>query len=513
MKRTTKILRFLIQSNRFVRVDELSDIFEIAERTVRNDLILIERLLNEHEIVFERDRVKGFYVDASKIKEGELYKIIHSDEEKDGYYLSSGRTKIIYETILLRENKITLDYLCETTKTSKSTVIESLGEIERLFKKRNIELEKRPRFGMQIRYEESDWRKAALEHMITNLDYVDVQGWVDSDYSALLVYDPIVNQFINRFISGIDAQQISMFVQKYETDFNICFYNNTFVIALLYICLSLSRMVHGHELKNTDKILGADISEEYLEWVFANKEFLQKSIGQDIPKIEMKGIITYLANDLQNFIKDEEVNKLDINEEEISEKFIIDVGELLDVDYKKHDSVYNHLKLHVVPCFRRIIYNIENINPLKKEVKLLYPDLYKTCHAALGTLEKLLDESISDEELSLLTMYIGDATEKIRKEVFSNYFYRVLVIGTDDSKTNDLLCYRLLNEFINFMIDDVITSSQLSSHKLKHADIIITVVPAFIATEVPVIKVSPILSGEDIIKIKSKLNKKHKKCD
>lgn len=82
---------------------------------------------------------------------------------------------------------------------------------------------------------------------------------------------------------------------------------------------------------------------------------------------------------------------------------------------------------------------------------------------AISFLETDLNESINEDEISFLTVYICAAMENNR----NTSEYKVIVVCADGVGASYMLCSRLLNEFTNIYVQQVAAVDQLMAIDMR----------------------------------------------
>lgn len=503
MKRINRILKYMIQSQKFVKIEEIASCFQISIRTAREDVATVEEYLEQNYIPFIRDRKNGYYIDSSGLTKQEIIQLIRNIDIDNNYYTEEERFKIILQTLLLLDTSVTYDTLCRKVFVSKTTIIKEFENVLNWCMHNHIEVERKQRVGITINSTELAWRKAVLDYLVSNMKDIDLLGWMDSKFSVLLVFDDIVDEFIRTLIKGVNPAVVSEFINKYEKDFNVKFSSNYYIVLLLYICISLNRIGENKQIYREDIKTSYSITSVCRIWMEKNKYLITSGLKTEISETELDLIMLYLSGAQKIYEENKETDRIEsIYNNQIVSKFIHNVETILDIDFSCNSDLHQNLMMHIEAAVHRIRFGIKCNNALKEEIRDLYPEVHEACRKAISFLETDLNESINEDEISFLTVYICAAMENNR----NTSEYKVIVVCADGVGASYMLCSRLLNEFTNIYVQQVAAVDQLMAIDMQDTDMIITTVPLFLDVGIKVIKVSPLLPEKDIIQIKKAMS-------
>lgn len=508
MKRELEMLNLIIQRNDYITIDELATFFGVTNRTVRDDLLMIEDYLKDSKIEIIRNRTLGVAIKRNEFNDEDLLKVMVKIQEESDYYSATERENIIFQTLFLENEKCTINSLCEKTKSSRATVVKDFAKVEQWLKSRNITIEKRPHYGMRIIYKESDWRKAVLDYINKYFKEINFEKlYANIRENELFILSMSVNDFINRFIENVNLKVVKNFVRKYENDKNLRFTDEAFVNVFMYILISMQRVKQKKSITVNDVTLkDAALMQSIDEWVKENAKVLNYSEDINMNSVEMESIACYMLT--QNKRYGTEIIESSIYDEEyLISKFIDTVQNFLSVNLSEDENLFNSLLMHIRPTIHRLLFDIVIENPLKDEIKALYPEIFNACKVGCELFYKQLGKFPNEDEISYLTMHIAASIEKRKKEKTLLNFFRVIVVCSSGIGTSNMLYVRLLNEFPNLIIESICSVEELRRVNKEGIDFIISTTPLSLGTESSVIYVSPLLNQTDIAQIKKYMRK------
>jgi mannitol/fructose-specific phosphotransferase system IIA component (Ntr-type)/galactitol-specific phosphotransferase system IIB component len=219
----------------------------------------------------------------------------------------------------------------------------------------------------------------------------------------------------------------------------------------------------------------------------------------EVPVGEMGYITIHLLGSKSTTAVDiEKENWLDV--EFLTSELIKRVENELGVDLQHDEMLFKGLKEHLSPTLYRIKNDLPVKKPLLDEVKSSYPRLFKAVGTAVKVLENFTGKKIDQDEIGYISFHFGAALERMK----SKKPIRAVLVCSTGLGTARLLATRVMNEFENIIIEDI-----TSYHGLKevsnNANIVISTIDLR-DSKLPYVKVSPMLTDDDISNIKKSLS-------
>lgn len=499
-QRQLEIIKKLMDTSDYIKPEKLADMFQVTDRTIRMDLEEISRFLESHKIPVQRDRRRGVGIDRTYLAEDKMREVLRDIRDKKDYYTSQERFDMILQLLLLSNSPHTIQEIMEEAKASKCTVIKDLKLCEEWFLNRNIRIIRRPNYGIKLGYDEIDWRKAVSEYLRSYLQEFNFlrfyYSFQDYDY---LPFNLTINEFINKMISGINLISIKNFLRKYETDRHVYFTDEAFINTVFYICIALKRVSQGNEITRIEFQGLKALEKEEVSWLLGNLPVMEG--GKELSETEAAYILVFMLSAKKFYTIVE--NKIeDFEEFYIISQFLNAVEGFLNVRLETDRELPKSLYMHIKPMIHRMKYNVQIENPLTGDIKVLYPQVFKSCEIGGKVISDFLGKPVSEDETAFLAMHIGAAIEKRFHTNTVRNFYRATVVCASGIGTGNMLCSRLLAEFPNLIIDGISSVEQLKEADWSQSDFIISTVPLSCGISKKILQVSPLLNQQDIIRLK-----------
>ena len=219
------------------------------------------------------------------------------------------------------------------------------------------------------------------------------------------------------------------------------------------------------------------------------------------PEVEIKYIVfmlnTFNSRDMNNSIEWVQAQLLSIQ-----------LMQFIETETKipfsrKEESLQEGLYKHIVGLLNRVKSNIQIVNPLKETVKKNYGDIYVAIKRFAPTIEALIGNELSEDEIAFLTIHFSTSVSAINQDL--HYVYKAVVICNHGIATGKLLSENL-KELFNIEVLAVLSSKELQVIEKLDVDLVFSTV-AIDYQEKPVIELEPIIKEESKRRIESFLTK------
>lgn len=479
------ILQILYNTDEEKNLKELAEILNFSERSLRYEI----------EKIFETLDVKELGLELSKgsLKIGNKKKLLEILEKNYKSSNFSSEEREIYITLkILFERIINQVHLAEELDVSRSTIKLHLKKIEEVLKEYNLKLEISHKKGLEIIGEEEKIRLCALKlirkinHSKNELFKKVMRNYFDLNEDGIVIFINYCQKIMNKIIS-----------------------DEAFEIIKKYLKISLLMVKKGYELK---KIKNEKFLEETLEYkaVEKGKALLEANYEIEMGKVEYLKIADYfLGSHNYNLECSYFENWVEI--ELLIKKMIYNFNKRIDIDISNDEVLLDGLINHIKPTIYRIKNGIELENTIYEEVVEIYPHLFEITKEILEELEEFIQNKFSKDEVAFIVIHFRAAID--RNKVRSKEKKNILVICGWGYGTSKLLAQQL-KDMYSVNIIDILPYHQYKKKKYyKDIDLIVSTVELKELDEgIPVIKVNPILTNEDLQKLnKQDLQKSSKK--
>ena len=483
-KRSREILSELIKKtelNQTTTMSELEKFYKVSNRTIRNDIKQISEYLTEHRLTPVKLGKQGSILTNEDIRNaGELLM-------EEGFYSFrlTQEDRIAYAAIvmLICDHYVTLADLADNLFVSRSTVIQDLDKIKKLFKDNNLYLFSHSNKGLLLEGRESDKRLLLLKIIQS-----DTSIFKDKPVRIHLVQMLSKDKPVN-----LEEQStLEKILIEAENAYGRHFTDSSFLHLKDFLEFTIYRL-RANQFVEIQK-------EKNSKWKMAQGILIQicRYFRLQIPKEE----VLFLSSMLNRFkyIRKSTSNREIVKMQVITRNFIEKISEGLDVNLDSDYIFYENLINHLESTFS----NIEGIwqtNEVVQKVLERYPKVLDVTQKNIFVLEEYTERKISREEIAYIVVHICAALERNR---YNNSQYNVIIVCNGGIGTSQLLLARL-EKYFRLNVLDILAAHELKNHDLKKADIIISTVPLD-KWGVDYVQVDPLLTDQDCIEVGKKLS-------
>lgn len=493
-EREKKILQlFLDHKNQVFTSSELAFIFNISSRTIKSDIKRINSELSSTGLRIVTKAGLGMWLESDSKEEIANIKVINSDSRIITFNEQERKIKIAYY-LTEANDYISTEKIAQKLFYCNSTVIRDINQLETFFAKYDIKVVKHKSKGVKLLYNEKNLRIAKAE-IIKEIYYTRES-------------DNFLN-FIQSLFTDFSIFLIDQIINEIQKSFSIFITEIGRRNLIIYIAVSISRMKSDHKVNIPFETLS--YLKKKKEWLIAERIInkLVDNYNLFITEDEcgnMADQLLALNLNNKNFYYYKESHESDSEIFDcLSEAFSI-ISKKYNFPFDKDEKLKETIFFHLKPMLNRIRNNISLVNPwitIIKEYSLYYFEIATDFGKVLS--EKL-DIKIGDNEIGYLALYLGGSVERILNR--DDQKKEVIIVCASGTGTSQFLKERVIREFPNISVIKVLTTSQLEPFN-PSIDLIISTIPIRKCSNDFVI-VSPILTSEDIDKIRNKLWKSEK---
>lgn len=201
-----------------------------------------------------------------------------------------------------------------------------------------------------------------------------------------------------------------------------------------------------------------------------------------------------LGNGLRFFMQD---GTIPISFERKIHALIETVSEKINLDLTKDVQLEGDLSLHLYQMVLRLQADTTVINPLLSDIKKNYPSLFGIVWYALVDFATENHLTISDDEISFVTIHFQAAIERSKKR------RRILFVCLNGIGTSALLSAQMRQILPDVSLIQIVSRDALSQQGLSDVALIISTIP-LPKQSVPIATISPMLTADDMKKIMNK---------
>lgn len=483
-KRYFEIINLVINSNDEITVKDISNLYNITERSIRYDIdelnVFFQEKNNKDIIEINNNRLKILY------SEDEIEGIVENIKEKEYFLSENERVNILSYEIFLSKNEFILQYFTEKYNLSKTTVRYSLKELNKIISEYGLVIDMNNNRGYKIIGSEINIRK-----YIINI----LREYIKNTKEKKIEYDPL-KKIIQKFYKKSRIEESKNTINKILDYTGKTISDEAFETLQLFLFISVIRNKNGHEIEE-------DVENE----IFLSKtmEFSKiREILEKVENIKEKDIHYFVDFFLGSYSYNLEysyfLNWILI--ESLIDQFIKLLSDKLKVNLTEDKILRKELLNHIKPAIYRMKNKFKLTESILSEVKKQYMELFIKTKSSLKIISDFIDLSFDEDEAAFITVMIQRAIMRNNPSTLLKKDPNILIVcGLGYSSSRFL--YENINNRFQVNIIDIIPFNQLENYNyLKKADIIISTLD-FKLDGMDVITVNAVMNEKDILKLKN----------
>jgi mannitol operon transcriptional antiterminator len=468
--RCTTMINLLLTHHDYVSILEVAKTLNVSRRSIYYDLDKINEWLQAHQIGFiQVERSKGLFL--SSFQREKISELLSSEQDHVYYFLQpKERMQLILCSLFGHSQPVFVDYFCQICDVSRNTAFNDLKTVRQKLNKYDLELVFEPNNGYRV------------------------EGSLIMQRALFLYYfDPIIPLVQNRAIPGFSAlnfynpdevEQIMKQLKKVEKRLQ-----TNYVSGMLF---SLSTLINNIVKRNESIVIDEVDTVE----IFQSLEFQLVKIY--FPQLNENEQI-YLAMHLLGS-RVQVPTKIEQTEDvvELARQMVTDFELLACINFDDKDQLVSMIAHHLKMSIYRYKYGIQIGNPLMADIRASYPDLFDLTVKAARGIKKKLGMPIPDAEIAYITMHFGGFLRQ-KNIMVTN---RILLVCPNGISTANMLKGEVESLHPNIEVIAIVPVEEIEQY-ISSIDFIISTVD--VNTSVPVIRVNPIISEEDRLRILSRV--------
>ena len=483
-KRYFEIINLILNSNDEITVKDISNLYNITERSIRYDIdelnMFFQEKNNRDIIEINNNRLKILY------SGNEIEEIVRNIRVKEYFLSENERVNILAYEIFLVKNEFILQYFTEKYNLSKTTVRYSLKELNKIVDEYSLVIDMNNNKGYKIIGSEVNIRK----YMINIL-----RKYIKNTKEKNIEYNPL-EKIIQKFLKKSRIEESKNLINKILDYTEKTISDEAFETLQLFLFISQIRNENRYE-----------IEEDVENKIFLSKtvEFNKiKEILEKIENIKEKDIYYFVDFFLGSYSYNLDysyfLNWILI--ESLIDQFIKLLSDKLGVNLTEDKILRKELLNHIKPAIYRMKNKFKLTESILSEVKKQYMELFVKTKSSLKIISDFINLSFDEDETAFITVMIQRAVMRNNPAtLFKKDTYILIVCGLGYSSSRFL--YENINNRFQVNIIDIIPFNQLENYNyLEKADIIISTLD-FKLDGIDVITVNPIMNEKDILKLKN----------
>lgn len=498
-KQTTKLLTILLDSpGKFYHYEKLASLLSVSTRSVRNYIQALQDFLKMQGLISCLECADGTvaFVGTQQDKAKLLNAVV--DNQFYLYRLSpSERTQIIFLLLLTRNDYCTLNELTDKFNASRTTILKDMEQVKQMLSLYDLSLAPSMNKGYLLQVEEFQRRDIIIRIMQASMgtifslrQEVNLMERFLCDEWHLDVYFPYIRNLL------LETEH------KYEINVtDAAFEETTFILSLI-----LHRLLEGNHISEKEY----EINSFQNLFVYELADYMLKEIAKSYPITYEESEIAFLASRLyysRFYNRHLEESTKDVKLHMALKSFLLKIGEALDIPVIKDKQMLTQLENHLRDIDKLYAEGVDLEYDYTAQIIEEYPDQYQLVNKYVSILEEAVGHSYSQNDIAVILIYIVVAVNRYSK---NHMPLRVILVCHTGNGTANFLAEQLKSYF-NIRIIAITSKHNLKSVKMRiQYDLIISTISLH-EPEGSWVKVSPMLTDEEIMKLQELFIEAHRK--
>lgn len=504
--RLKQILIVMLKQDTPMSLKAVAEEVGISKRTTQRELEYVVSSLKNYEVQFQSKTGIGVWLEGSTEAKEELLHELLEDDTADVSDKDSRRKRLILE-LLKDKNPKKLFYYADLLGVSEATVSHDLDAIADWLATFDLSVSRKQGYGIALSGTEKDVRSAMRSFINDNLNtdmirdiYMNPQRLTaemvtDKNGSCDILNDAILKRVVNCILAMQDKRL------KTLTE-------NSFVGLTVHITIAIERILKGEIIENNEELqkkLQADDSYELAEFIV---ETLEEEFELTVPDVEIAYICLHIMASKKRFHEGKETSFLKNYGKKEMMRFVNEMIEAYDENLaytlKQDEEFVSGFLAHLQPTLIRLKNHMGIRNPLLKQIKENYSEIYQKCEKVAAVLEEHLQIPVPEEEIGFMAIHFGAAVARIEEQ---QMYRRKVQIGIVCASGIGIarLMYTKVSTFLKDRAQiHTYGSEEVTPYIISKMDFLISGIP-FEFEGADILNVSPLLIGEDMNEIEKRV--------
>ena len=496
-KRILDIVDVLLQHENFITIDQISEVLQVSNKTIRNDLLLVSDWLMDHQLLLIKKTGVGVRIEGNL--EEKLH-VMESVREKNKAIVnfSPEARKIFIGMQLASYENCRIYELSKQLFVSRATIHKDILSLMQNMERFHITLKRKNNNGISMVGKEKDVRNFLLELMLHDNGYQMFIRFIQHEdincdgslvFAGLEVIDDELKDFIDcivhsnmQYIKSLNFQSLVLLVLR-------CF--------IAYLRIKDHQIIH---------LSAPFLQEMETEPFFQEARALSDRISNHFrflyPDIEIRYLQIYflaLQNTEDLTSQDQTIANM------LSKQLLHSWSEQLALPFEEDQNLYQSVYHHICPAITRFRHGIDNLNPLLDDIHQLYGNTFQIVKHSSICIEEYFHTKLSDDEIGFLALHLAAAMEALKQPL------QTVLVCHHGAGASNLAKAKLLAQLPEIRIIRQETFYSVYNTTLDDTDLIITTTALALPTEIPILQINALLHEYDIQRLKEIVKHLYKK--
>lgn len=481
--RLNEILEYFLTHKDYISSSKLMKRFEVSERTLRNDIRILNDELQKYHAQILMKRKEGYYL---QLDDSSIAAFLEEAVKTQKSQLDSVDRRINHLIIkmLYANTYLTQDSLADEVFVSTNTIINYLKTIRTILSRYDLTLQTKANLGYLVIGNESDKRRCIFDLLASTYQQYAFQ--FSSEQKELL--------------NDVNLERIKEIVIEFNRKYDLHFSDYNLKNLILHIALSISRLQIEQSIPVYDMPDDADVHNLLNPLIELMEQEFQVKFGIG----ERKYVYSHYVSNTKDLLSPEHNDDYILK---LVEDILYYIYESYHIDLRTDMILLNDLSQHLKSILSAQYYNLHKKNPLLNTIKTNYILAYEISEVAVYQAFENEPFHLSEDEIGYIALHIGAAIERYFD---SRYVHqkKILIVYKSGYAEGSFLASKLSTLFKDALhIVGKYPSNELNSSVCSDIDLIISTTALKDISDIPVIVVDIPLLRKDIENISKAITK------
>lgn len=474
----------LMEPNRLWLVQDLADQTECSEKTIRNDLKVIEEYIAKHSSghLVKRPGL-GVYLEIGEADQADLFHRLYSNESTAEDESDEERVLHLAYRLLMNAKPVTLQNLASPFYVNKAIIRRDMEKIEGWLRSFDLSLMTKQRVGFMIEGSEKNKRMALAR------------------LNQLINRPELTGQMMRKQYEPHEIATVYHELKALQKRHQLRFTDEAFESLMLHILLMVKRTKLGQPISLSAQDIAFLENKAEFAWAIDFLKQLQKLFAVPFSKEETAYLTLHLLGGKFRYTQEDgSARRGDLADShpllpQLVEQLIRRMSELNMIPFSKDPVLLNGLKVHLYTTMNRLLYGLAVSNPMLAEIKKMYPYMFDRVIMALEEVGGALQLNFPEEEAAYLTLHFQASVERLHQN--ESHPQKVIIVCHMGVGMSQLLLAKVERRFPSVHVETTMSKAEVEDYLAAHeVDLVITTVD-LPELKTPHILVSPLLEASD----------------
>ncbi|KIL22689.1 hypothetical protein B4134_0345 [Bacillus safensis] len=493
--REQKVIKYIIQQNRYVTIREIADSVQVSTRTIHRELKSIKPILKDYHLSLDKQPGKG--LKAVGEQEDKQRLLAHMSNEDQIEYSSDERKLLILCALLEAKEPVKLYTLAADLQVTNATISYDLDELTEWIAPYGLQLIRKRGYGIELKGPEEAKRKIVGNLIV---DRLDIQLFLET-IEMNIKHRTKATEKVFGVVSRGQLLKVERLLFHLKDRLSLSLSDSAYIALVVHLTYAIERIQLGETIRmEEEELLELKRTKEF-ESSLRMARALERMFNVEIPEAEVGYMTIHLRSANRSFQTEYRIDEIELDIALRTKKLIDFISNKTGYHLNENDSLYEGLVSHLEPAMNRLKEKMRIYNPLTQQIKKDYFLLFMAIEEGV---ERFFPEiEFPEDEIAFLVLHFGSVLE-IKKEETKIHALVVCSSGIGSSK---MLASRLKKELPEIAKFDLSSLMELKEIDASSYDMIVSTVP-IPYEHIDYIMVSPLLNEDDAMRVKAHIKRK-----